>query len=276
MFLPSLQGMMSTAQRFIDFRDNRLCYSTAGSGLTPLLLFHGFGQSHRVFEEWEKALGKEYRLFAFDLFFHGQSEWPNRQTLEKSDWKKIIELFLDQEKIGRFALTGYSLGGKFALAVLEAFPEKVTTLYLIAPDGIKTSMWYSLATYPFVIRKLFKSLILRPRRFYDTVRILRSLGIVNKGILRFAESQMDSEEKRRRVYLSWVYFRHLKFDMKKIADILNRHGIPLVMIVGKFDKVIPAENMDRLMKRLDQKRLEVIDTGHNNLIKNAVGFLSNE
>jgi len=45
--------------------------------------------------------------------------------------------FLGKEKIELFAVVGFSLGGKFALATLEAFTDKVTKVVLLAPDGIK-------------------------------------------------------------------------------------------------------------------------------------------
>ena len=263
-------------ENFIDYQDSRLHYAKAGHGPIPMLIFHGFGQDHRVFEVWVRALDNKYTLYAFDLYFHGKSHWPSREPLEKSDWQKIVARFLYTEKIVSFELAGFSLGGKFALAILETFPEKVKKLILLAPDGIKSTFGYSLATYPIAIRSWFKSMILYPGRFYYLVRALSRVGLMNKGMLRFAESQMDTEEKRRRVYYSWVYFRHLKFNVSEIAALLNHHRIPLLLIVGKYDKVIPAENMDRLVRRLDQKQFEVIEAGHNDVIENAIPFITKE
>ena len=254
---------------YIEFQTSRLHYGKAGSGSMPLLLFHGFGQNHDVFKTWVELIGKDYRLYAFDLYFHGLSTWSSREALEKSDWKKILQNFLQQEKIDRFEVLGFSLGGKFALATLELFPEKVSDLHLLAPDGIKTSFWYSLATYPIATRYLFKSMILKPGRLHALVKSLRSLGLVDKGVLRFAETQMETEEKRRRVYYSWVYFRHLKFNLQKIANILNQHQLPLTIIVGKYDKVILPINMQRLLSKVKNHRFEILETGHNDLIKQA-------
>jgi len=183
---------------------------------------------------------------------------------------------LRQEKIESFVVVGFSLGGKFAHATLESFSNNVKKIILLAPDGIKTDLWYSLVTYPILIRHLFKSTVLKPGRFFTIAQYFQRIGLVNKGLLRFAESQMDTEEKRRRVYYSWVYFRHLKFNVSEIAALLNRHRIPLLLIVGKYDKVIPAENMDRLVRRLDQKQFEVIEAGHNDVIENAIPFITKE
>jgi pimeloyl-ACP methyl ester carboxylesterase len=259
-------------ENFIDYLGSRLHYAKAGHG-PALLLFHGFGQDHKVFDVWSSALESKYTIYAFDLFFHGQSTWPLLRPLEKSDWRQIMMQFLGKEKIELFVVVGFSLGGKFALATLEAFTDKVTKVVLLAPDGIKTSLWYNLATYPIAVRRLFKSMVLQPRRFFTLTQFFQRVGLVNKGLVRFAESQMDTEEKRRRVYYSWVYFRHLKFDIPTIAAILNQHRIPLLMLVGKYDKVIPAKNMEGLLQRVHQKQIEVLDAGHNDLVNASVEFL---
>jgi len=181
--------------------------------------------------------------------------------------------FLGKEKIKLFVVVGFSLGGKFALTTLEAFTDKVTKVVLLTPDGIKTNLWYNLATYPIAVRLLFKSMVLQPGRFFTLAQFFQRVGLVNKGLVRFAESQMDTEEKRRRVYYSWVYFRHLKFDIPALAAMSNQQHIPLLMLTGKYDKVIPTKNMEGLLRRLHLKQLEVIDAGHNDLIKAAVEFL---
>ena len=258
---------MLMQENFIYYQGSRLHYAVAGNGPRTLLIFHGFGQDHQAFEHWVQTLESECRFYVFDLYFHGQSTWPNRRPLEKNDWKQILAQFLEQEK---------SLKEKLfkTLATLEAFREKVRKITLLAPDGIKTNFWYNLATYPIAVRTLFKSMVLNPGRFKGLAKFLRAIGMVDKGLLRFAESQMDTEEKRKRVYYSWVYFRHLRFDIAEIAAILNHHQIPLLMIAGKYDKVIPAENMNHFLKRLDRKQMEIIEAGHNDLIRNAAKYLS--
>jgi pimeloyl-ACP methyl ester carboxylesterase len=259
----------------IRFKGANLFYSKSGTGKKSLLLFHGFGQDHRAFDCWIEKLQNEYTLYSFDLFFHGQSSWMSQEALEKIDWNKIIDLFLQQEKISEFEIAGFSMGGKFSLATLEAFPEKVKKMILLAPDGIKTSFWYSLATYPIAMRAVFKSMILHPNRLYRLTKIFRSFGLVDRGLLRFAESQMDTEEKRNRVYFSWVYFRKLKFDLSKIASLLNELRIPLTLMVGKHDKVIQAKNMEVFLGKVNSKQFEVVEAGHNDLIRKAIEYLSN-
>ncbi|HEX8060435.1 MAG TPA: alpha/beta hydrolase, partial [Cyclobacteriaceae bacterium] len=151
---------------------------------------------------------------------------------------------------------------KFALATLEAFPERVNEIILLAPDGIKTSTWYKLATYPIAFRKFFKSMIANHGRFVAIARAVRKVGLIDNGVLRFVETQMDSEEKRKRVYYSWVVFRHLGFDLEKIKRLIKENGIVLRLYVGKHDKIIKAKDMTRLTSKIG-----ILDAGHNDIIK---------
>lgn len=261
-------------QHTLRYKNSILSYQQSGDGENVLLLFHGFGQHHRAFAALTEALAPHYTLYAFDLFFHGNSQWnKGEQPLEKELWKEIMVNFLKEHQIERFSVLGFSLGGKFALSMLELFPKQIEQIFLLAPDGIKTNFWYSLATYPLLLRQFFKSMILKPGRLHAITSVLHALRVVDKGLLRFAESQMDTQEKRERVYYSWVVFRHLHFDMRKIAGLIQDHNIQLTMIVGKHDKIITAQNMQRLLRHLRNHQLDMLDTGHNGVIAGSISIL---
>lgn len=258
-------------EKLFTYENTTLHYGVTGTGPEVLLLFHGFGQDHTAFEAFDKILSPRYTLYAFDLYFHGRSTWGiGESPLLKNYWKKIMEAFLETLPVKTFMIAGFSLGGKFALATLEAFPERTKGIVLMAPDGIKTSFWYSLATYPLFFRWLFKSMILYPGTFLALSRMLYTLGVMDKGLIRFAERQMNTREKREQVYYSWVVFRQLRFELKDIASLINEHQVPLTLFVGKYDKVIRPENMNRLLKHLKQYRFEVLDSGHNTIIRESL------
>lgn len=267
---------MSINYQHFEYKGARLGYHQAGIGRHCMLIFHGFGQDHSVFDLLAHEIGDHFTLISFDLFFHGQSKWPHgSDPLTKDYWKEILHQFLTENKIERFSLMGFSLGGKFALASFEAFPDRVDGIYLLAPDGIRTNFWYSLATYPLVLRSWFKSMIHKPNRFFSIIHLVQKLKLVDKGVIRFAQSQMDTLEKRERVYYSWVVFRLLKFDINKIAGLMETHRIAPWVFIGKFDKIITAENMHILLSRLSDYKLYIMDTGHNGLIAQSMKEMKN-
>lgn len=256
---------MQTA--FFTYQQAKLCYHKIGKGSKILLFFHGYGQQGKVFEENSRFLQEDYTCYLFDLFFHGQSEWNyGEDVLTKDFWHALIQAFLQEQQIKRFSVAGFSMGGRFVFATLEAQAPYIDAVYLMAPDGVKTNFWYNLATYPTIFRRLFRSMILHPSYFYSVANVIHKLGLVDKGLIRFAESQMKTEEMRSRVYHSWVVFRCLLFDMRKIASLIKHHTIPVSMVLGKFDKVITIKNMQHLLKHLPKCKVELLNTGHNGII----------
>jgi pimeloyl-ACP methyl ester carboxylesterase len=261
---------------FFHFKNSTLHYTTLGSGPQNLFMFHGFGQDNNSFRALSGVLSNHYTAYVFDLYFHGQSKWAHgEKPLEKIHWKETLHAFLQKYRIESFFVAGYSLGGKFALATLEAFPEMTKGVILLAPDGIKSSFWYTLATYPVLIRKVFRSMIHHPERFQSVIKMLYAWKLVDKGVLKFAEFQMNSEEKRSRVYYSWVVFRHLNFDLHKIASMINEAEIPITIVVGKYDKVIRPKNMERFVSLLNNCVFETPEAGHTGLISESGTYFKN-
>lgn len=250
-----------------DFRNTKLHYSKKGAGDKIMLAFHGFGLNHKAFDPITDELTDRYTVYSFDLFFHGKSHWNDQPALTKDFWKELISTFCTTHKISAFSIMCFSLGGKFTLATLEVMPERVERLFMIAPDGIKTSIWYNLATYPLIFQNYFKSMIVKPKRFFNLVSFFKKMHLVDKGILKFAASQMNSVKKRRRVYYSWVVFKHLTFDLSKIARLINKHNIRFDIFLGAYDKIITPTGMKKLLDKLDHYDLHMVESGHNDLIK---------
>lgn len=254
---------------YFTFKESTLCYHKLGRGHKTLLFFHGYGQHGKVFEENSRLLGEEYTCYLFDLFYHGESTWRyGEEVLSKDFWNELVHAFFREQQIDRFSLAGFSLGGRFAFATLEAVPQKVDSVFLLAPDGIKTNFWYNLATYPTAFRKLFKSMILHPNYFYSIANFIYKVGLVDRGLIRFAESQMRTVEMRSRVYHSWVVFRDLQFNMADVAQLIQKNKIEASLIVGRYDKVITISNMQKLLRHLPSCKVTILETGHNGIIKN--------
>jgi 2-succinyl-6-hydroxy-2,4-cyclohexadiene-1-carboxylate synthase len=93
----------------------------------PLLLLHGFMQTGRGWDEVVRHLdGERYRPLAPDLRGHGAAG-PRRPIDMDACVRDVAGL-----AAGSFALAGYSMGGRVALHVALAHPERVARLALIS------------------------------------------------------------------------------------------------------------------------------------------------
>jgi 2-succinyl-6-hydroxy-2,4-cyclohexadiene-1-carboxylate synthase len=96
-----------------------------------LVLLHGFTHTGRSWDGVARALRERYRPLAPDLRGHGCAGGVTPVTLEAvmSDVDRVVR--------GRFALAGYSMGGRIALQYALARPARVRRLVLIgATPGI--------------------------------------------------------------------------------------------------------------------------------------------
>jgi 2-succinyl-6-hydroxy-2,4-cyclohexadiene-1-carboxylate synthase len=106
-----------------------------GQMARELVLLHGFSHTGASWHPVREALGERYRAVAPDIRGHGSASALEPVTLEAvlADLAAVAP----QE---RFALVGYSMGGRIALHVALALPERVERLVLIgASPGIEGS-----------------------------------------------------------------------------------------------------------------------------------------
>ncbi|MEM1406783.1 MAG: alpha/beta hydrolase [Bacteroidota bacterium] len=243
-----------------------LKYDIHPGGSKVLLAFHGFGQDNTSLLPCIEKLKFKYTIYSFRHFFHG-SVWNFKdKPLTKSLWEKIIRELLLKHRIDSFELLGFSLGAKVALNTLELFISKVHRVHLLAPDGIQTSVWYNLATYPGIFRYFFRSMIVQPKRFYSILHGLHRFRLVDNGLLRFAASQMNTASKRHRVYYSWVVYKRLNVDRGALIELMNTSQCEVTFWLGRYDKVIQRKGIESFAKQLNKKSLKILECGHSNLI----------
>jgi len=258
----------------LELEKTKLHYQTYGQGKRIILAFHGYGQDSGHFHAVAEALKPDCTIYAFDLFFHGKSMLPkSKMPLQKAHLSALIQKLLQQENIDRFSLMAFSMGGKFALTLIEALPERINNVLLVAPDGIKTNFWYSMATYPGWLQGLFKRSVIRPAPLFKFLNFLDRRKLVDKGLIKFAHWQMESTPKRMRVYKSWTGFSQLTFDIRKIVQLLNQNKIEITLILGEYDQVIPQRSLQVFIKALQYGKVILLKTGHTFLLHDVASYL---
>ncbi|GGC03585.1 alpha/beta fold hydrolase [Dyadobacter sediminis] len=241
-----------------------------GEGPNVLLAFHGIGQDGiSCFDSFEKNLGDHYTIYAFDLFFHGKSKSLDKQLISKEYWSECIHEFLDKNNILHFDVAGFSMGGRFALATLEAFPERIENVFLIAPDGISEHPLYNLASRFQPARWLFRHSMQRPETFLRTAGYLQKAGLVHKSLFRFTQQLLDTPQKRQTIYNSWTGFRKLKFDIPALYQTAVQNDIRIFLFTGKYDKLLKPAHVKKLAEMLPPNRYIVLNCGHTQMVEQA-------
>lgn len=218
-----------------------LAYRTYGSGPLPLLAFHGFGRSGTDFAILEPALKDRCTIYAFDLHFHGRSPgYPERaeRPFTPEELANYFTAFADHIQVPKVAVLGYSLGGRIALCLLEQTPERLSRVFLAAPDGLKTRPWYRGLATSRMGRRLYKRFVERPATVHALINGVRAVRLMNEKMHRFLIGQTDSRAKRMLVRDVWLSYRLIEPDLAHAAANAKEHGIPVHLFFGERDSVI--------------------------------------
>jgi pimeloyl-ACP methyl ester carboxylesterase len=239
-----------------------LAYRTYGSGPLPVLAFHGFGRTGEDFRVLEKELGEQCTIHAFDLHFHGHSpSYPERadQPFTPRELATFFSAFADHLGVARVTLLGYSLGGRIALCLLEAMPDRIERLFLAAPDGLVTRPWYRGLATSGVGRRLYRRFVEKPDVVHGLIDGLRTTRLMNERMHRFLKGQTDSKAKRILVRDVWLSYRLIEPDLEQVAARVRAHGIPVHLFFGTYDRVIRPAFGEHLRKHapelIDQQEL---------------------
>ena len=255
-----------------------LHFQKIGNGQKILLAFHGIGQDFLCFQQFGETFADTYTIYAFDLPFHGKSfnNHPIDGIITKDIWKHFLKSFLEQHNIDSFSIIGFSMGGRFALGTLEAFPDKIERLILIAPDGISEHPIYAFATHFNLTRRLFKYVIFKEDKLLVLTKLFAKMRIVPESSIRFAHKMLDTPLKKKQVFESWTGFRHLKFDMSKLAEIINSQKIKVSIFTGKYDTILPTKQVLPLSQKLPNAQMITLEAGHTKMLEKVVEYLQNE
>ena len=249
----------------ISFKGDRWEYETFGNGNEPLLSFHGFDTHASSFKILEPSLGKIFKIFSFNLPFHGNSSPGNKELCyDRNDLYALFEEFIKEHSISRFSLMGYSLGGRIALQLIELFPDRIDTAILLAPAGILNTWENNFITNNILGKRVNQHIINDPSPLFALVKLLRSLGIISPKRYEFVVNQLSTREKRQLVSDVWKCFHRIKPDVANLQHILNKRKINVHLFFGKYDAIIPPAIGERFVSKLNDKSvLHIVEMGHN-------------
>jgi len=263
--------MTMEQSKTIALERNRLTYLKSGNGKQTLITLHGFGQSAGDFQVIEEAF-PGHQFYHLNLFFHDSYLHPAHRPLSQTKWLELFANFLAVERIEKFSMAGFSIGCRFVYHIAEGYVSRLENVILFAPEGENFNFWYRAAVS--VFRGLFRFIVFRPTIFFSMLNMLVRIKLLNNSVARFARSQMKRRSKRWLVYVSWVHFRLLRFNLKKWAQVMNRHQVPVIIFTGENDKMIPAGNAKPICRKLKRVTHYHIKSGHQDLLKRSAEFLN--
>jgi pyruvate dehydrogenase E2 component (dihydrolipoamide acetyltransferase) len=227
----------------IEVAGRRLRYLELGEGNgVPVLLVHGFGADLNTWMFTQPALAAGRRAVALDLPGHGGSA----KEVGAGDVESLtdaVEGALGALGVERVHLVGHSMGGAIAASLALRRPGLVSSLTLIASAGLG----------PEVNASFIDGFVRMARRREATEVIgllVRDPALVSRAmvedVLRY--KRLDGvPEALAKIAVVWFPGGRQSLDLTgRIADL----AMPVQLIWGRDDRIIPVANAEALASRL--------------------------
>lgn len=210
-----------------------IAYRDSGGG-DPIVLLHGYCGSHRYWDEVLPTIEFHGRVIAVDLRGHGQSSAAEGvYTMEQM--ADDIAALLDELKLARVNLFGHSLGGYISLAFAEKYPDRLLTLGLVHSTAFPDS-------------EQAQANRLKAAETISTQGIVPFVdGLIPKL---FAPEHRESMPEQLSKAKEIGYTTSIEgavgcaLGMKDRPDrvsVLDQLDIPILLLAGELDEVIPPE-----------------------------------
>lgn len=244
----------------IEVAGMRLHLRDDGPKAAPaVIMLHGFGSSLHTWEGWAEALRDRYRVIRFDLPGSGLS-YPD-PTGDYRDVRSfaVLAALMDRLGVARATLVGNSIGGRIAWGFAAAHPDRVDKLVLVAPDGFASPGFeYGKAPSVPAAARLMR---------YTLPRILlrMSLEPAYGDPARLSEATVD------RYYALMLapgvrdalLARMAQTVREPPEPMLRRIAVPVLLVWGEKDQMIPVANAADYLNALPDARLaSFAELGH--------------
>jgi pimeloyl-ACP methyl ester carboxylesterase len=243
--------------RFRTIDGVRIRYADSGSSKKPVVVLTSpWPESVYAFAPMWASLSEHARLFAVDLPGFGASERRDDLLSPRAMGEFLAQLIAEAD-LGRAHIVAPDVGTAAALFAAAASPERLASV-VVGTGG---------AAVPIQLGEPLASWVLDPD--LDKYRRMDPRLIVNTAVDTIAGGVPDDI---RADYLacydgdrfaeSMRYVRKYPEELPVLAGLLPQITVPVTIINGRHDRVVPLANAEFLDQRLPVSRLVIIDAGH--------------
>lgn len=265
-----LSVLVDEDSRFIEVNGIDVHYKQYGSGEPVMILLHGFGASTFSWREVMKPLSEYGTVIAFDRPAFGLTErpmpgeWEGESPYTLNSQINLLIGLMDRLNVEKAVLIGNSAGGTVAAAAALAHPQRVPALVLV------DAAIYAGGGAPAWIRPLLKT----PQ--FDRLGpwFARSIaGEQGDAFLRAAwhdpSKITDEIIAGYREPLRVANWDRALWELTKVSgesqlvERLDELNLPVLVITGDDDRIVPTAESLRLANDLPNARLAVLENcGH--------------
>ena len=251
----------------IQVNDLMLSYNNHGPENAPVIIFiHGFPLNKSMWDKQLEELKKYYRVIAYDIRGHGNSEAGHGEFSIDVFVHELIGL-MDTLQLGKVTLCGLSMGGYIALKAVEEFPDRFEALVLSDTQCIADSA-EAKAKRMMAIEKIKQQGM---ENYADeSIKNLfaaESFSTKKEEIAAVREMIVNTSGK------SIFNTLHALADRKETCSHLHNIKIPVLIMVGREDKITPLTSAYMMHDKIQFAAICIIEhAGHLSNMENPEEF----
>jgi pimeloyl-ACP methyl ester carboxylesterase len=247
---------MPFTDQHLELNGCRTHYRRGGSGV-PLVFLHGAGGMPMVLPFMEK-LAQRFDVIVPDHPGYGQSDEP--------DWLENIHDiayfyldFLAALKLERVVLVGNSMGGWMALEIAVRNTARIASLVLVSPAGIAAPGAEPADIFLLSPEDTVRQLFHDQRYAEERLAIPVTPEAIDLGL----------KNRRTTARLAWEPRLHDPY----LPKWLHRIDVPVAIVWGKEDRLLPVGIAHELKRLLPQAELKIYERcGHLPQVEKADEF----
>ncbi|OBI17784.1 alpha/beta hydrolase [Mycobacterium sp. E2327] len=253
--------------KYLELHGDRIAYRDAGDG-PAVLLIHGMAGSSATWHAIIPQLSKNYRVIAPDLLGHGMSAKP-RGDYSLGAFAVFLRDLLDELEVDRATVIGQSLGGGIAMQFAHQHREHCERLALIGSGGLGPDLSpvlriLSAPGAEFVLPVVAPQSVLNLGNKLGSWLTSAGVQSPRAGEMWHAYSSL-SDRRTRQAFLRTL--RSVVDYRGQAVSALNKihvaAGMPVLLIWGEQDRIIPVAHAYAAHDALEGSRLEVLEgIGH--------------
>jgi pimeloyl-ACP methyl ester carboxylesterase len=254
--------------RFVEINGLNVHYMMMGQGEPVFILLHGFGASLFSWHAVMEPLSHYGTVIAYDRPAFGLTERPLKWTGQNPyGLQANVDLLLgllDHFNIQKAILVGNSAGGTVSMNFYLQHPERVQALILVDP-----AVYEGGGGGPSWLRPLYGT----PQMQHLGPLVVRSIQSRGPELIELAwhdPSKLDAATldgyKKPLMAENWdkaLWYFTSASQPSGLPDRLNEFSLPVLVITGDDDRIVPTANSVRLAGELPDANLVIIpQAGH--------------
>lgn len=244
----------------------KLNHRVTGEG-PPLILLHGLFGSLENLGSVAQRLQDQWLIHALDQRNHGRS--PHSETMDYKAMADDVVAYMDKQGLDEVALLGHSMGGKTAMQVALAAPDRVSHLIVadIAPVDYKPRHDAILEGLMAVDLSQVKTRQQADEALQDYVEMPAVRQFLLKNLARITDEEREREGEKSDAVFRWrLNLPVINDSYVRLAEAPSAEGPfegPTLFIKGADSAYIQDKHRDEVNRLFPAAKLRIIEgTGH--------------